>query len=211
MCVASQPSHVLPARPLVCRALDPDREAQVDLETGSACDGRGPRGFNSGALICLAQGSGRGPALAEGKSLAAAQPASVRKLPRQAMRMQKGCTLLPSEGPGDRCGWPGSCSLGGLRWGPEGQAESLGVAEPEEGSELGPTISSRHRTGSGPHKLERPAFILSYLAHILLPISLWVATFLKWFLHPRHHIRTLPELFYASLTAAHGGRHWTFF
>lgn len=49
-----------------------------------------PRSFNSWALICLAQGSGRGPALAEGKSLAAAQPASIRKLPRCAMRMRRG-------------------------------------------------------------------------------------------------------------------------
>ena len=55
--------------------------------------------------------------------------------------------------------------------------------------ELGRTIPSRHRTGSGPHKLERPAFILSSLAHILLPISVWVATFLERFLHPRHHVR----------------------
>lgn len=134
MCAASQPGHVLPAQPLVCRALDADREARVDLETGSVRDGRGPRGFSSPALICLARVSGRGPALVKAESLAAAQPASGQKLPGQAVRMQKGCALLPPEGPGDRCGRPGSCGLGGLRWGPEGQAESLDAAELEEGS-----------------------------------------------------------------------------
>ena len=42
ICAASQPGHVHTARPLACRALDPDLEARVDLERGPFVMGEAP-------------------------------------------------------------------------------------------------------------------------------------------------------------------------